>query len=381
MSEQATDNGQSADTNSIMSLIHEKIDELDSALPFDEFMELALYHPNYGYYTSARKRVGTDGDFITSVSVGQCFGKVLAYHFAPTIESMASNSDEVVIVELGAEEGDLAKDMMGALSELLSDSIFKRLRYIVVEPFAAKRAMLHSKFISEGLDNFDVVSGFNELSVKKCILIANEVLDAIPVKRVRWNGNEWVEVCVSAVKDGEGKRLVVAEKNIESSALKNIVKDYPTTLGEGFTVEVNLRFNNFFKEIFAATEMLYGCLIDYGLKADEIFDPGRKNGTLRAYSKHGIIDDPLSSPGRIDLTAHVNFDHVSSVAKDCGFEVSSITDQYHFLVRSAEPWLLEIERAGNLDAETEKLLRQFKMLFHPSVMGQNFKVMEIKKGI
>ena len=78
MSEQATDNGQSADTNSIMSLIHEKIDELDSALPFDEFMELALYHPNYGYYTSARKRVGTDGDFITSVSVGQCFGKVLA---------------------------------------------------------------------------------------------------------------------------------------------------------------------------------------------------------------------------------------------------------------------------------------------------------------
>ena len=72
---------------------------------------------------------------------------------------------------------------------------------------------------------------------------------------------------------------------------------------------------------------------------------------------------------------------MSSGAKDCGFEVSSITDQYHFLVRSAEPWLLEIERAGNLDAETEKLLRQFKMLFHPSVMGQNFKVMEIKKGI
>ena len=72
MSEQAADNGQSADENSIMSLIH----ELNSALPFDEFMELALYHPNYGYYTSDRKRVGTDGDFITSVSVGQCFGMV-----------------------------------------------------------------------------------------------------------------------------------------------------------------------------------------------------------------------------------------------------------------------------------------------------------------
>ncbi len=381
MSEQATDNGQSANKNSIMGLIHEKIHESDSALPFDEFMELALYHPNYGYYTSARKRVGSDGDFITSVSVGQCFGMILAHHFAPIIESMASNSDEVVIVELGAEEGDLAKDVMGTLSELLNDSIFKRLRYIVVEPFVAKQAELHSKFISGGLDKFEVISNFSELSVKNCILIANEVLDAIPVKRVRWNGNEWVEICVSAVDCGEGQGLVATEKNIESLALKEIVKDYPTTLTEGFTVEVNLRLNDFFADIFPAAEILYGCLIDYGLEADEIFDPGRKNGTLRAYSKHGIIDDPLSLPGRIDLTSHVNFDHASSVAKDCGFEVSSITDQYHFLVKSAEPWLLEIEKGGDPNAETAKLLRQFKMLFHPSVMGQNFKVMEIKKGI
>ena len=336
MSEQATDNGQSANKNSIMGLIHEKIHESDSALPFDEFMELALYHPNYGYYTSARKRVGSDGDFITSVSVGQCFGMILAHHFAPIIESMASNSDEVVIVELGAEEGDLAKDVMGTLSELLNDSIFKRLRYIVVEPFVAKRAELHSKFISGGLDKFEVISNFSELSVKNCILIANEVLDAIPVKRVRWNGNEWVEICVSAVDCGEGQGLVATEKNIESLALKEIVKDYSTTLTEGFTVEVNLRLNDFFADIFPAAEILYGCLIDYGLEADEIFDPGRKNGTLRAYSKHGIIDDPLSLPGRIDLTSHVNFDHASSVAKDCGFEVSSITDQYHFLVKSAE---------------------------------------------
>jgi SAM-dependent MidA family methyltransferase len=201
------------------------------------------------------------------------------------------------------------------------------------------------------------------------------------VKRVRWNGNEWVEICVSAVDCGEGQGLVATEKNIESLALKEIVKDYPTTLTEGFTVEVNLRLNDFFADIFPAAEILYGCLIDYGLEADEIFDPGRKNGTLRAYSKHGIIDDPLSLPGRIDLTSHVNFDHASSVAKDCGFEVSSITDQYHFLVKSAEPWLLEIEKGGDPNAETAKLLRQFKMLFHPSVMGQNFKVMEIKKGI
>jgi len=381
MSEQATDNGQSAQENSIMSLIHEKIHESDSALPFDEFMELALYHPNYGYYTSARKRVGSDGDFITSVSVGKCFGMILAYHFAPVIETMACNSDEVVIVELGAEEGDMAKDMMVTLSELLSDSVFNRLRYIVVEPFAAKRTELHSKFISEGLDKFEVISNFSELSAKNCILIANEVLDAIPVKRVRWNGNEWVEISVGVDECGEAKKLVGTEREIASSELMEIVKDYPTTLAEGFTAEVNLRFNNFFEDIFPAAEILYGCFIDYGLEEDAIFDPGRKNGTLRAYSKHGIVDDPLSSPGRIDLTAHVNFDHASSAAKDCGFEVNSVTDQYHFLVKAAEPWLLEIEKAGDPDAETAKLLRQFKMLFHPSVMGQNFKVMEIKKGI
>jgi SAM-dependent MidA family methyltransferase len=251
----------------------------------------------------------------------------------------------------------------------------------VVEPFSVKRKALHSTFISEGLDKFEVISNFSELSAKNCILIANEVLDAIPVKRVRWNGNEWVEISVRVAECGEEKKLAETEKKIASSTLREIIKDYPTTLAEGFTVEVNLRFNNFFEDIFPAAEILYGCFIDYGLEEDAIFDPGRKNGTLRAYSKHGIVDDPLSSPGRIDLTAHVNFDHASSAAKDCGFEVNSVTDQYHFLVKAAEPWLLEIEKAGDPDAETAKLLRQFKMLFHPSVMGQNFKVMEIKKGI
>ena len=377
MSEQAVDNGQSADKNSIMSLIH----ELNSTLPFDEFMELALYHPNYGYYTSDRKRVGTEGDFITSVSVGQCFGMVLAHHFAPLIESLASSSDEVVIVELGAEEGDLAKDMMDALSNLVSDSVFERLRYVAVEPFPPKRAVLRSNFIRDGLDEFEIISGFNELSVKNCILIANEVLDAIPVKRIRWNGREWDEVCVMVIDENGEKRLVESEERIQSSALVDTVKDFPTDLIKGFTVEVNLRYNKLFEDMFSASEILYGCLIDYGLRDGEIFDLGRKNGTLRAYSKHGIINDPLSSPGRIDLTAHVNFDHASSVARDCGFEVGSITDQYHFLVKAAEPWLLEIEKIGEPDAETVKLLRQFKMLFHPSVMGKDFKVMEIKKGI
>ena len=381
MSEQASENSQSTDENSLMRVILERIHDSDSALPFDEFMELALYHPNYGYYTSARKRVGSDGDFITSVSMGQCFGMILAHHFSPFIESMASDSDEVVIVEFGAEEGNLARDMMGTLSGLLSESLFSKLRYIVVEPFEAKLNELRSNFISEGLDNFKVIPDISEVSIKNCILIANEVLDAVPVKRIRWNGNEWVEVCVSAADDMEGQELVESEKKIESSELREIVKEYPTSLIEGFTVEVNLRFNDFFAEIFSAAETIYGCLIDYGLGTDAIFDPGRKGGTLRAYSKHGILNDPLSCPGMVDLTAHVNFDHASNVARDCGFDVEGITDQYHFLVKGAEPWLLEIERAGDPNAETAKLLRQFKMLFHPSVMGQNFKVMKIKKGI
>ncbi|MCH2024342.1 MAG: SAM-dependent methyltransferase [Verrucomicrobiales bacterium] len=381
MSEQASENSQSTDENSLMRVILERICETDSALPFDEFMELALYHPNYGYYTSARQRVGSDGDFITSVSMGQCFGMILAHHFSSFIENMASDSDEVAIVEFGAEEGNLARDIMGTLSGLISESVFRKLRYVVVEPFEAKLNRLRSDFISEGLDNIEVISDLSEASIKNCVLVANEILDAFPVKRVRWDGNEWVEICVISADGAEGKELVESEKKIESSKLIEIVKEFPTSLTEGFTVEVNLRFDDFFAEIFDVAETIYGCLIDYGFGTDAIFDPGRKGGTLRAYSKHGMLNDPLSCPGMVDLTAHVNFDHASKVAEGCGFEVAGITDQYHFLVRGAEPWLMEIERVGDPDAETTKLLRQFKMLFHPSVMGQNFKVMEIKKGI
>ena len=131
MSEQATE--LTADKNGqVFDLIVGEIEEGNGFIPFERFMELALYHPQLGYYTKNIKRVGKDADFITSVSVGKCYGLILAHHFAPILKTFSNFSDQVVVVELGAENGDLALDIMGGLSKLLSKSLFERLYYIIV---------------------------------------------------------------------------------------------------------------------------------------------------------------------------------------------------------------------------------------------------------
>ena len=127
--------------------------------------------------------------------------------------------------------------------------------------------------------------------------------------------------------------------------------------------------------------MLYCCLIDYGLSADEVFDPVRKTGTMRGYVRHRMSDSLLADPGIIDLTAHVNFERVRVTAQSAGFKVISFTDQHRLLVNAAKPWLLEIEAAGLPDAQTVKLLHQFQSLSHPTMMGAVFKVLEMSKGM
>ena len=380
MSEQAADHCQSAKDLRLLSLIGGRIVASDGALPFDKFMELALYHPLFGYYTSDRKRVGGEGDFITSVSIGRCFGMILAHHFAPILQQIAAEEGEVVLTELGAEGGDLACDLMGELSEIVPESVFERLSYVAVEPFDGKRDSLSERLADKGLQKWQIISGLDQLQNARGILFANEVLDAMPVKRVRWRGEKWLEICVGIEGEAKERKFIEVERPINCSSLLFAVKDFPEELSEGFTIEVNLKLEGLFGAMDAGFDVLHVCLIDYGFSSDDFFDPVRKSGTLRAYSGHEMMDSPLSNPGSCDLTAHVNFDHVSGIAERRGFDVSEMTDQHHFLVKAAEPWLREVERCGDLDSETSKLLRQFKLLFHPSVMGSAFKVMEMRKG-
>jgi SAM-dependent MidA family methyltransferase len=117
-------------------------------------MELALYHPEEGYYARERHRVGRGGDFVTSVSVGRCFGMLLARHLAPGLQKLAETSGGVIVAEPGAEGGELAGDVMGELAGQLPSDAFAMLQYVVVEPVPAKRDSLAERLRQGGVERF-----------------------------------------------------------------------------------------------------------------------------------------------------------------------------------------------------------------------------------
>jgi SAM-dependent MidA family methyltransferase len=380
MTEQADDVALRRVNPRFVELIRSEIQAAGGALGFDRYMELALYHPQFGYYTHPGKRIGKAGDFITSVSIGRCFGKLLARHLAAPVIELAGGSGDLLLVEPGAEDGDLALDVMHELERVLPPAIYNRLCYVAVEPFPSKKKYLMERFANVSASRFRVVSRLHELAGSRGVLVANEFLDAMPVKRLRWRNGKWLQICVA---NGQEKisGFQEVELVIEDPELARITGAFPLALEDGFTIELNMGLKEWFQDLAQAFDMLYCCLIDYGLCGDEIFSPARKAGTLRGYLRHHVHDCPFSAPGITDLTAHVDFDRVQSSASAAGFDIKGFTDQHRFLVHAAKPWLLEIEKAGALDDETRKLLQEFQTLSHPTMMGGVFKVLEMSKGV
>lgn len=378
MSEQATE--LTADKNGhVFDLIAGEIEEGNGFIPFERFMELALYHPQLGYYTKNIKRVGKDADFITSVSVGKCYGLIWAHHFAPILKTFSNLSEEVAVVELGAENGDLALDIMGGLSTLLSKSLFERLYYIIVEPFSLKRDALRNRLNSEGIKNISVISELKKENNLHGVLIGNEVLDALPFRRVRLRDKKWIELGVGTKTDGKKMKLIEVERCIQNRSLISRVVNFPQDLPDGFTAEVNLNFKNLLSSIYSSFVKLKGFFVDYGCSHYELMDIGRSEGTVRAYSGHKYVKDILLSPGSNDITSNVDFDWFRASAEELGFIAHEPIDQYRFLTNAAEPWLLQIEKSGINNVGNMKLINQFKTLIHPTTMGRAFKVLKFQK--
>lgn len=343
------------------AMLHEAIAGAGGAWSFEAYMQAALYNPQWGYYARDRHRVGKDGDFFTSVSVGRCFGLILGRWLSTHLLRLSKTDGELLVVEVGPEGGELGVDVMTELESVLPPTVFERVRYVAMDPLGPEPS----------------VAGWQDISAARGVIFANEVLDAMPVRRVRLANGEWQEIVVVA----GSSELEEENRPIESAELQDAVRDFPLELAEGFTTEVNLRLPAWFAAMSEAFVEMEGCLIDYGLEETaEFFETHRSDGTLRAYADHKLVEGYLSETGRCDITSHVDFECATAAALAAGIKVPALRDQHHFMVEAARGWLLELEAAGAPDAETAKLLRQFQSLSHPAAMGMAFKVMEISKS-
>lgn len=364
----------------IATILRQEVDR-QGTITFARFMEIALYCPKLGYYEQA-DRVGRQGDFYTSVSVGAVFGELLSFQFSKWLQESSCYPDDLSIVEAGAHDGQLAIDVLTNLRR--SDtSAFKRIRYYLIEP-SETRQIWQRKTLADFADQVRWVRGISEIPPRSLngIIFSNELLDAFPVHRLAWNAQRrlWFEWGVGWVNGDFVWQAMHSERDFRSeiaSAGFDLSPDLEAVLPDGFIVELCPSAAAWWRqasEVLAAGHLM---AIDYGFGAEELMRPERHSGTLRAYSHHRLTSNVLSSPGEQDLTAHVNFTPIIKAGERAGLKTLAYSSQERFLTPIVMELFRSVEGGGApLTAKTSQL----KALIEPSQFGHSFRVLVQHRG-
>lgn len=342
---------------------------LRGAIPFARFMELALYCPDYGFYERESDTVGRRGDFYTSVSVGALFGELLAFRFAGWLEK--NPADKLQIVEAGAHDGRLAADIISWLSRYRTQ-LFQRIEYVIVEPSPRRQQWQRRKlagFIGQ-VRWIETLS--SQTSPVHGVIFANELLDALPVRRLGWSAAErgWFEWNVG-FEDG---RFVWRKSPVIRllGQFDWLPAELLEVMPDGFTTEISPMADAWWSN--AAKTLSSGCLmtLDYGFMAEDFFSAQRAGGTLRAYRRHRNSVDLLADAGEQDLTAHVNFTQIQDAGLRAGLRTRVFTSQAEFIVDIAKQFWMEVQRQGGWSLQQN---RELQTLMHPEHLGRAFRVL------
>ena len=364
-------------------------------LSFARFMELALYCPVHGYYETKKDNPGRHGDFYTSVGVGELFGQLLAFQFAEWLETLNPQPSTFNLVEAGAHDGRLAKDILAWL-QLNRPELLDQIEYWIIEP-SARRQEWQGETLREFAPRVRWFAGFQSLLQERTchsspatrhpllrgVIFSNELLDAMPVHRFGWDAQnkKWFEWGVAV----DGEKFVWAKIQTPDARPQTPDPGLLAVLPDGYTIETCPAAESWWRE--AANILGHGKLltIDYGFTADELFSPGRTRGTLRAYFRHHAGDDILANVGEQDLTAHVNFSAIQAAGESAGLRTEMFSTQSQFLTRilekaSKDNSLGELvspksDGGESEDGWTAAQARQFQTLTHPEHLGRAFRVL------
>ena len=330
-------------------------------ITFREFMELALYHPQVGYYSTGKGSIGREGDYYTSSSLGPLFGRVLAKQLVQMLEILGGG----VLVEMGGGLGHLAKDVLEEMRNLDRD-----VPYFIVEKSPAFKDVQR-----EHLQGFPVewVDSLGYLDPLEGVFFSNELVDAFPVHMVEMADEGLKEVLVDW---RAGKfREILAPPTIPE--LEEYFWELGVELPLGFRTEVSLDALDWLQVLSSRLKRGFVITIDYGYPSHELYQDYRRRGTLMAYYRHQTEEDPYVRVGEQDLTTHVNFSALAHWGRKWGLDVTGFTDQAHFLLGLGVLDLL----SGRGDMPEFKNRLAAKTLLLPGGMGDIFKVLIQHKGV
>lgn len=336
-------------------------------MTFARFVDLALYHPTYGYYNRTAPTRGREGDYFTAPQVGGLLSKLFADGVAAMKEAVGS--DQFSLVEMGSGDGEFLR---GILENLEKQKKLSGIRVFAVERSRPAREKLWralSRFpkceVLESIEEIEVVGGLDG-----CIF-TNELFDALPFHRLRFKGNHWSEIFV----EFDRERLIDREGALSQEVA---VPSFLAMLGQ--EIEVRPQIPALYQDWSRLLARGFVVSIDYGYPRAELYSPRRAKGSWLCYHKHKAHDNPYLHVGDQDMTAHVDFTQLAEAGRAAGFDPALFATQgvfFSFLGKTIIPeWLGDGTNA--VRARKQGALQQ---VLHPEAMGDKFKVLIQSKGV
>jgi SAM-dependent MidA family methyltransferase len=360
-------------SRSLQSKIQTNIADNGGDISFAEYMRMALYEPGLGYYSAGASKFGESGDFITAPEVSSLFSVCLARQCVEVLAELKNP----IILEFGAGTGLMACDIMKELERLncLPDS------YYILEPSADLRQRQHNLLEKSLPHLISKIIWLDTLpdDAFDGVILANEVLDAMPVHRFCVHKSELKEIRVVWENNEFVRRDVGCEgvlKDKTTRALDAPLGDY----GDDYCSEINIDLDAWVQSISGCLRQGLILLIDYGYSRHEYYHQQRAQGTLLCHYRHRVHSNPFIFVGLQDITASVDFTAVAEAAVASKLSVSGFTTQAYFLFASGLDRIMQ-EQKDLSNVEQLELSRQIKTLTLPGEMGERFKVIALTRKL
>jgi SAM-dependent MidA family methyltransferase len=362
-------------SQTLARLIQKEIQAQNGQISFAKYMEMALYTPGLGYYAAGKNKLGSKGDFTTAPEISPLFGATIVQTILPIIEHLQSLNEPIKILEFGAGTGALAESI---LTELQSQDIAVD-SYSILDLSADLIERQQSRLAQP----FPMVTWIDQLPKNFTgIILANEVLDAMPIELITYQNQGWIFKDVTLTKESTEGAISFRHclgKEVPQAILPECLNQQ--SFENGYTTEINLNAKAWTNSISEVLDMGILLTIDYGFPEHEYYHQQRNQGTVMGHYAHHAIQDPFFYPGLCDLTAHVDWTSIANTGINADLSLLGFTSQASYLLDAGIGSLLMEKVDPSNSAEFMPHSNAIQKLLSEAEMGELFKVICFGKGV
>jgi SAM-dependent MidA family methyltransferase len=357
----------------VLTKISQEIEEKGGWIPFSRYMEIALYQPNLGYYTSALEKFGRFGDFLTAPEISPFFGQTIVNTILPVLDKLRIYGQPTRVIEIGAGTGQLAKTILLDLHRRgftldeyhiidVSPNLIERQHKLLFDVCQSHGIQTRCQWHSEFLPSFHGV------------ILANEVLDAIPCERIVYQDHAWYYAGV-----GLGSKPDQPLTSAPGAQLE--IQPSIDNVADGYITEIHPQAEAWFKQLINRFEQGLLLMIDYGFHHHEYYHPQRNTGTLMAHYRHQALTNVLTLPGISDITCHINFSSLLHSIEDAENSQSFFSSQATYLLDAGITDLVLQQSDPNDPQQMIAISNGIQKLISEAEMGELFKVLAFGKNL